>query len=73
MIKYHIINTVKIKREINRQDLKIVDLHFVKSVRNNFHSFDVVDRVSDTQLQSHNLTVNLLTTGAAYIRVFIFY
>ena len=31
----------------NQQDSKIVDLHFV----NNFHSLEVVDRVSETQLQ----------------------
>ena len=30
-IKYHILNMLKIKCDINQQDLKIVDLHFVKS------------------------------------------
>ena len=30
-IKYHILNMVKIKCDINQQDLKRVDLHFVKS------------------------------------------
>ena len=29
-IKYHILNMVKIKCDINQQDLKRVDLHFVK-------------------------------------------
>ena len=30
-IMYHILNMVKIKCDINQQDLKIFDLHFVKS------------------------------------------
>ena len=30
-IKYHISNMLKIKCDINQQDLKRVDLHFVKS------------------------------------------
>ena len=30
-IKYHILNMFKIKCDINQQDLKRVDLHFVKS------------------------------------------
>ena len=30
-IKYHIFNMLKIKCDINQQDLKRVDLHFVKS------------------------------------------
>ena len=30
-IKYHILNMLKIKCDINQQDLKKVDLHFVKS------------------------------------------
>ena len=38
---------LKIKCDINQQDLKRVDLHFVK----NFHSLEVVDRISETQLQ----------------------
>ena len=38
----------KLKCDINQQYLKTVDLHFVKS--NNFHSLEVVDRVSETQL-----------------------
>ena len=29
--KYHILNVLKIKCDINQQDLKRVDLHFVKS------------------------------------------
>ena len=39
-----------IKYDINQQYLKTVDLHFVKYM-NNFHSLEVVDRVSETQLQ----------------------
>ena len=30
-VKYHIIKMLKIKCDINQQDLKRVDLHFVKS------------------------------------------
>ena len=30
-IKYQLSNMLKIKRDINEQDFKIVDLHFVKS------------------------------------------
>ena len=30
LIKYHLLNIVKIKYDINQQDLKRVDLHFVK-------------------------------------------
>ena len=30
-IKYHLLNTLKIKCDINQQYLKTVDLHFVKS------------------------------------------
>ena len=30
-IKYHLLNMFKIKCDINQQDLKTVDLHFVKS------------------------------------------
>ena len=30
-IAYPLLNMVKIKRDTNQQDLKIVDLHFVKS------------------------------------------
>ena len=30
-IQYNILNTLKIKCDINQQDLKRVDLHFVKS------------------------------------------
>ena len=47
-IKYHILNMFKIKCDINQQDLKRADLHFVKSEL--FHSLEVVDRVSETQL-----------------------
>ena len=39
---------VKIKYDNNQQYLKTVDLHFVKSEY--FHSLEVVDRVSETQL-----------------------
>ena len=38
---------LKIKYDINQQYLKTADLHFV----NNFHSLEVVDRVSETQFQ----------------------
>ena len=38
-----------IKSDTNQQDLKYDDHHFVESY--NFHSLEVVDRVSDTQLQ----------------------
>ena len=48
-IKYHLLNMLKIKCDINEQYLKTVDLHFVNL--NNFHLLDVVDRVSETQLQ----------------------
>ena len=40
---------VKIKCKINQQDLK--ELTSILSNLNNFHSFEVVDRVSETQLQ----------------------
>ena len=40
---------LNIKCYINQQDLKTVDLHFAKL--NFFHSLEVVDRVSETQLQ----------------------
>ena len=40
---------LKIRYDINQQYLKTVDLHFVNL--NNFHSLEVVDRVSETQLQ----------------------
>ena len=40
---------LKIKCDINQHDLKTVDLHL--SNVNNFHSLEVVDRVSETQLQ----------------------
>ena len=52
---------LKKKRDINQQDLKMVDPHFFKS--NNFHSLEVVDRVSETQLQvgeNSNLIIWLL-------------
>ena len=40
---------LQIKYDINQQYLKTVDLLFVKS--ENFNSLEVVDRVSETQLQ----------------------
>ena len=40
---------LKVKRDTNEQDFKIVKLYFVKP--DNFHSLEVVDRVSETQLQ----------------------
>ena len=41
---------LKIKRDINQQDLKIVD-PFVLSNMNNLQSLEIVKRVSNTQLQ----------------------
>ena len=46
---YHILNMLKIKCDINQQDLKFFDLHFVKYEK--FHSLEVVDRVSEKKLQ----------------------
>ena len=46
-IKYHLLNMLEIKCEINQQYLNISIL----SNPNNFHSLEVVDRVSDAQLQ----------------------
>ena len=46
---YYLLNMLKIKYYINQQYLKTVDLNF--SNLNNFHSLEVVDRVSETQLQ----------------------
>ena len=40
---------LKIKCDINQQALKTVDLHL--SNLNNFHSLEIVDRVSETQFQ----------------------
>ena len=40
---------LKIKCDINQQYLKTLDLHLPNL--NNFHSLEVVDRVSETQLQ----------------------
>ena len=39
------------KRDINQQDFKIVDFHHYMSNPNYFHSVEVVNRVSETQLQ----------------------
>ena len=44
---FHILNMLKIKCDIKQQDLKTTDLYFVKFE----YSFEVVDRVSETQLQ----------------------
>ena len=48
-IKYHILNMLKMKCDIDQQDLKRVIS--ILSNLNNFHSLKVVDRVSETQLQ----------------------
>ena len=40
---------LKIKLDFNQQNLKIVDLHLIKSEY--FHSLEVVNRISETQLQ----------------------
>ena len=40
---------LQIKGDINQQDLKLVNINFVKL--NNFRSHEVVDRFSETQLQ----------------------
>ena len=37
------------KRDINQEDVTIVDLHLVKSAK--FYSLEVVDRFSETQVQ----------------------
>ena len=49
-IKYHILNMLNIKCDINQQDLKRVITSILSNL-NNFHSLDIVDRVSETQLQ----------------------
>ena len=56
-IKYHLVNMFKIKCDINQQYLNTVEqLTSILSNLNNFHSLEVVDRVSETQLQvSENL------------------
>ena len=52
-------------------------LHSILSNLNNFHSLEVEDRGSETQLQVSEkyffLRFNPLTAGAAYIGVFTFY
>ena len=45
-----VLNVLEMKRAINQQVFQIVDLHFIKNL-NDFHSFKVVDRVSETQFQ----------------------
>ena len=47
-IKYHLLNMLKIKCDINQQYLKAV--YLILSNLDNFHSLEVVDRVSETQL-----------------------
>ena len=42
---------LKIECDINQQDLKTVTLTSILSNLNNFHSLEVVDRVSETQVQ----------------------
>ena len=46
----HLLNMLKIKCDINQQYLKRVDHYFVKSELFSL-TFEVVDRVSETQLQ----------------------
>ena len=46
----HLSNMLKIKCSIKQQYLKIVYLNFFQNL-NNFYSLEVVDRVSETQLQ----------------------
>ena len=41
---------LEIEHDINQQNCKIIDLHFLSNPIN-FHSLEVVDRVSETQLQ----------------------
>ena len=48
-ITYQLLNLLKIKSDNNKQDLTF--LTAILSNLNNFHSLDVVDRVSETQLQ----------------------
>ena len=48
-IRNHFLKMLKIKYDINQQYLKTVDLHL--SNLNDYHSLEVVDRVSETQLQ----------------------
>ena len=48
-IMYQLLNMLKIKCNINQQFLK--QLTSILSNLNNFHSLEVVDRVSETQLQ----------------------
>ena len=44
---FQLLNMLKIKLDINQQGLKTIDL----SNLNDFHSLEVVDRVSETRLQ----------------------
>ena len=47
--KYHLLNMLKIKSDIKQQGLQ--NLTPILSHLNNSHSLEVVDRVSETQLQ----------------------
>ena len=46
----HFWTRIEIKRDINQQDLEIVDPHIFSKL-DNFYSLEVVDRASETQLQ----------------------
>ena len=48
-ITYQLLTLLKIKSDINQQGLAFLDS--ILSNLNNFHSFEVMDRVSKTQLQ----------------------
>ena len=48
-IKCHLLNMLKMKCDTNQRYLK--QLTSILSNLNNFHSLEVVDRVSETQLQ----------------------
>ena len=60
---------LKIKCDVNQQDLKRVDLYFANM--NNFYPFEVADRVSETQLQvGENSNNNLPVGGLSYYTFF---
>ena len=51
-ITYQLLNMLDIKHDNNQQDLKIFDLQgCISSNLNKFHSLEVVEPVSETQLQ----------------------
>ena len=58
-IKYQILNMLKIKFDINQQVLKRVKTSTLSN-QNTFHSLEVVDRVSETQLQVGGFKLNNL-------------